>query len=331
MQISFLTVLITVLALMLMMVPGFIFGKLKLLPEKAAETCSSIVMYCCQTALVFDVFVTKQYNAQIGKNMIITFALTVAVHLIMYLIVSLIFRNKSDKNKIIKYASFFSNCGFMGIPFLQMLFKGHPASNDILIYAATVLIAFNVLNWTIGVFTVSGDKSTISLKKIVLNPVLIAIVFGFILFITVQKPIVEIAPVGTVGRDILEKVLASIQAFSNMVTPLSMFVIGLKLSGIKPKELFLDKGSYLVCVAKLIVMPLIAIILVAFLPIDTVIKYSVFLLLAMPSATSTTLFAVMFKKESDFSSVCVLLTTILSIITIPLMFLVMSGVFGVVI
>ncbi|MBQ6727678.1 MAG: hypothetical protein IJQ87_01940, partial [Clostridia bacterium] len=80
---------------------------------------------------------------------------------------------------------------------------------------------------------------------------------------------------------------------------------------------------------KLIIMSLISILVVAFLPVDTTVKYTVFFLLSMPSATSTAMFAVKFGKDGDFASVCVLLSTVLSVITIPLLYLVISGVFGI--
>lgn len=329
MKIDFLTVLIAVFALLIMTIPGFIFGKLKIMPEKSAETCSKIVMYCCQTALAFNIFASKTYTSEIGKNMLIVFGLAVGLHLLMAILLQVFVRSKSDRATIIKNAGYLGNCGFMGIPFLQMLFGN--GNNDVLIYAAVIIVVFNLFNWTLGVFTISGDKKQISVKKILLNPVIIAIILGFVLFVTVQKPFVQILPEGTVWHSILEKVLLAIEAFSDMVTPLSMFVIGLRLSTVSLKQLFLDKDAYLVCLIKLILMPMITILVVAFLPVSNMVKYAIFLMLAMPSATSTSLFAVMYDKESNFSTVCVLLTTVLSIITIPVMFLVMSGLFGVVI
>ena len=114
-----------------------------------------------------------------------------------------------------------------------------------------------------------------------------------------------------------------------MVTPLSMIVIGIKLANVDFKKLFLDGLAYVSSALKLVFMPLVSILVVAFLPIDSTIKYTVFFLFAMPSATGTVLFAVRFGKESDFASVCVLLSTILSILTIPLMYMLIYGVFGV--
>jgi predicted permease len=70
-------------------------------------------------------------------------------------------------------------------------------------------------------------------------------------------------------------------------------------------------------------------LLVAFLPISPIIKYTVFFLMSMPSATSTTLFAVKFKGDAENGAVMVLLSSILCVATIPLMFLIFSGLFGV--
>ena len=116
---------------------------------------------------------------------------------------------------------------------------------------------------------------------------------------------------------------------SDLVTPLSMTVIGIKLANVNMRQLFLDKLAYISSFLKLILMSLISILAVAFLPIDNTVKCTVFFLLSMPSATGTALFAVRFNKDSDFASVCVLLSTVFSVLTIPLMYMLFSGVFGV--
>ena len=116
---------------------------------------------------------------------------------------------------------------------------------------------------------------------------------------------------------------------SETVTPISLTVIGIKLANVDLKRLFLDIRAYLAVFFKNFVMPVIAIFITAFLPIPSAVKYTVFFLLAMPSATSTVLFSVKFGADADFASVCVLLSTVLSIIFIPLLFLFMNGVLNV--
>lgn len=82
-------------------------------------------------------------------------------------------------------------------------------------------------------------------------------------------------------------------------------------------------------ILKLIVMGFVTIFIVAYLPIATTIKYTIFFLLSMPSATSGAMMAVQYGKDSDFASVGVVLSTICSIVTLPLLYLFMSAVLGV--
>ena len=329
MSVDFLSVLITVFSLVILAVPGFILAKMKLLPEKTSDACSTIVLYVCQTALVFMGFQKTAYDPKIGKNMLIVLGLATLVHIIMVLIMWLCIRNKNQeaKKNVVRYAGVFCNCGYLGMPFLQSLF---PNSGEILIYCAVVLSVFNIINWTIGVYMISGDKKNISTKKILLNPVIISVLLGFILFIILKVPIVDVALQDSLLDTILTKLVNSINFLGEMVTPLSMLVIGMRLANVKFKQLFLDKWAYVACFFKLIIMSLVSILVTAFLPIDNIVKLALFFLLSMPSATSTAMFAIRFNGEGDSGSIIVLLSTMLSILTIPLMFL-LCGTFGIVI
>ena len=333
MNISFFDVLITVLSLVLLAVPGFILAKLKLLPQKASETLSVIVLYVAQTLLVIMSFQDKEYTPTLGINMLYVAILAIIIHLLMFAVLYLIFLKKSanDRIRVLKFASVFSNCGFMGFPFLQSLFSDPVICSETLIYGAVIISIFNVMTWTVGVFVMTEDAKQVSIKKIILNPVIIGVIIGLLLFFVLKRPVISFFTPNTISYKITEKIVWSLNTIKELVTPLSMIVIGIRLGGINLKQLFLDKLAYLSASFKLILMSLISILAVAFLPIDTTIKYTVFFLLSMPSATSTVLFSVRFEKDSDFASVCVLLSTVLSTITITLMYLVISGVFGVVI
>ena len=335
MEIKFIDVLITVIFLILLAAPGFIFAKLKMLPEKAAETVSVIVLYCCQSVLVITSFQGKAFDPQIGLNMLWVALITLCVHFIMFAILKLVFIGKSadDKVRVMKFASVFSNCGFMGFPFLQSLFSHNvELLSEIMIYGAVVIAVFNLLTWTFGVYIMTGDKKQVSFKKIALNPVIISLIIGFILFVALPRPIVDLASVAKNGNtldNILEKFMQSMNYLADMVTPCSMIVIGIRLANVNLKQLFLDKRAYISAFFKLIVMSLVAILAVAFLPVGVTVKYAIFFLLSMPSATNTAMFAVKFGGDGDFASVCVLLSTTLSVITIPLLYMVISGVFGI--
>ncbi len=322
MQIDFITVLIAVVALMVLAVPGFILTKLKMLPENTGSALSTIVLYGCQPVLVFMSF-QEYYKAEIALNMLYVAILSLVIHVVMFGIIALVIRNKSKSAKITtaKYACLFSNCGYMGLPFLDVVFNG---SKEIIIYAAIVIAIFNILNWTLGIYMLTGDKKEISLKKTLLNPTILGIVLGALYFFAVGTPIVDLIASNTVADSFVEKVMASVDVIGDLVTPLALTVIGIRLANVKLKALFVDKWAYIVAFMKLVVMSVLTILVVAFLPFNPIVKYVMFFLLSMPSATSTTMFAIKFKGDGDSASVFVLLTTILSILTIPLMYLLMN-------
>ncbi len=331
MELDFVDVLFTAIALLILVIPGFILAKVKVLGQGADKVISNVVLYGCLPFLMFTCFQKYEYSSRIGINMLITFALAVAVHLIMVLLLKFCVKSSDEKKlKVLRFASVFGNCGFMGIPFLQTLFFNSSLLGEMLIYSAVINAVFHVLSWTLGVYLISGDKAQISPKKVFLNPVIIATILGFILFIALKKPLVNVFENGSTLQSIISKIMSSFDMFALSITPLSMTVIGIKIAGLKFKALFNEKLSYANAIFKLIVMPLIVIALTLFLPIDKQVKVVVFLLLAMPTATTSTLFAIKYDGDAEFGAVCVLQSTVLSIITIPLMYLLFNTLLGLV-
>ena len=320
-MIDFLTVLIAVVSLVILAVPGFILTKTKLLSEKADGALSTLVLYGAQPAMVLMGFQNASFSKDIGVNVLIVAGIAIAIHLIMALLVAVVIRSKSDKGKVVRYASMFSNCGFMGFPFLQIVFADSPFLGEAMIYAAVLVSIFNIANWTIGVYFISGDKKNISLKKIITNPTILAVLLGFIFFFTVKVPFAELPAEGSKLQTIVSKIMGSIDVIGDMVTPVSMTVIGMKLARVNFKELFLDKCGYVVCAFKLVIMSVITMLAVCFLPVEDTVKYVLVFLLSMPCATSTALFSTLYGGDGKSATVYVLLTCIVCIVTIPLMFL----------
>ena len=330
-MVSFFDVFITVFFLLVLALPGFIFAKIKSFPKTASSVLSMIVLYGCQPVLIITSFQGCAFDPKIALNMLIVAGIAFAVHLIMFALAKLIFMKweADDKVKIVKYLSVFSNCGFMGLPFLQSLFTEASLQAELVIYCAVILAVFNVLCWTFGVYILTGEKKEISVKKVLLNPVIIAVAVSLVLFFTMQKPLVELATEGTVGYKLLTKLMRTLQFLSDMVTPLSMFVIGIRLANVNFKQLLTDKWAYLATTVKLFLMSFVTMFFVAYLPIASTIKYTIFFLLSMPSATSGVMMSVQFGKDGDFASVGVVLSTICSIVTLPLLYLFMNSVLGI--
>ena len=114
--------------------------------------------------------------------------------------------------------------------------------------------------------------------------------------------------------------------FNNMVTPLVMTVLGMKLAGIKFSKLFTGKKVYIVCAVKLIIFPVIAVAL-AFLGALLIpqqafnIIICIFIGFATPTASLASTFADQYGGDSDGAVIYSLATTLLCVITIPLLYL----------
>jgi predicted permease len=120
----------------------------------------------------------------------------------------------------------------------------------------------------------------------------------------------------------------SLRFISNMITPLSMFMIGIKLANVDFKHLIGNGYCVISSGIKLLLMPLLTVICVAFLPISLAVKYTLFFLLAMPCASSGAMMAVKYQRDGEFASALVLISTVLCSITIPLIYLVAKCLFA---
>lgn len=321
MDVTFFDVFLSVGGLLLLMVPGYILVKTKLLPPSSDSHLSNIVLYISTTLLMFIGFQKTTFDSRIALNTLIVAGIAFLIHFLMIGLLFLIFRKNDPKSRVIRCAGVFANCGYMGIPFLTSLFKDDPVLGEVLIYAAVIMVVFYIILWTLGIFMSSGNAKDISAKKILLNPILIATILSIIIFFTVQKPFVDLCPEGSIGDQLITKLISTIEVLASLVTPLSMIIIGMKLANIKFKELFNSPVPFLTSAFKLVVMPVIAMLVVAFLPIDQSIKYTIFFISAMPTAALVVLFSIKYEGDSVLASKAVLLSDILSIVTIPLLFL----------
>ena len=314
-------IFLSVLSLVVLVIPCFALAKAKMIGAAAEKVLSTVVLYVCQPLMLFMSFQKTAFSTEIIVNMLLVFAFALIIHGAMIAMVFIAIRGSDARKRCIRFSAVFSNCGYMGIPFLTMLYGG---DGEILVYAGVVIGVFNILAWTVGVFMMTGDKKEISLKKAVFNPNIIALVLGVTLFVTVRRPLVDLAADGGSADAFVEKMMKSLAFFADMVTPLSMSVIGIKLSQNSLRRLFTDKAAYISSAMKLVLMPIIVTLFVAFLPIGASVKNVLFFTLSMPTATMAVLFSVRFDGDGELASANVLLSTVLSVASVPALYALFS-------
>ena len=325
MDVSFISVLLSVFSLALLAIPGLILGKLKLLPENGTKALTSVLLFIGQPMLTFMSFQKCEYNSDVVSNLLLVAGLAITAHVLMLIVVFGLFFKKAssdEKFRVVSFASVFGNVGFMGLPFLQMLFGNGGA--EAIMYGAVFVAVFNAFSWTVGIYLITRDKKYVRAKKAFLNPPFIALLISLPLYLILKRPINLIGEEGSVIRAMFEKIFISGNFLGELVTPLSMIILGLRLSEMNIKQIFADYHSYISSSLKLILMPSLIFVVCTLCKVPELIKWAIFFECCMPTATQTLLFSEQYGNEPHTASSCVLLSTMLSVATVPLVYLLFS-------
>lgn len=323
----FLTGAISVGMLLLMAVPGFILGKMRSVnTESAVKFLSVMLLYILQPFVTFDSFLNTAYDPEVLINIVIVFVFTCVTIGAVLAVGSFAMRFTKfgkDVGGVIAYGGAFGNVGYMCIPFLQLM---APGDYVIILYATVSVVAFNLMAWTVGNFALTGDKLHISLKRALLNPPTLSFILALPLFL-LNLNFIKAEGLTGAALKIVSGIQEVIGLFSDMVGPLAMVLLGLKLADIRFGELFADGRVYIAAGIKLIFFPLFGVALTAlmslFMNVES-ISLNLIAMSAMPCAQNVIMFSTLYDKDSALAAKEVTVSTLLSIVTIPVMLLFLS-------
>lgn len=299
---------ITVLMMLAYAIPGFLLIKSKLVKPDNISAFAKVLLYVCQPCLSLYSFQKVIYSNQLAINMLIFFALSAILQLLVLLIGYLILHKKFDnaKYRIITVASTFGNVGFLGVPLLETLLPNNP---EAVTYSAVFIVSMNLISWTLGSYLMTGDKKFISVKKLLVNPPILTLFVALPLFFTSTViPATVMNPITLLGR---------------MTTPISMIILGMRFATVKPKEIFLDTSTYISSIIKLLVFPFIGYLLTHFLPISYAMKATMFILCCCPTANVVLGLSEIYGNGQKYAANSVLASTIFSMLTIPLLLMIL--------
>lgn len=323
----FLTGAISVGMLLLMAVPGFILGKMRSVnTESAVKFLSVMLLYILQPFVTFDSFLNTAYDPEVLINIVIVFVFTCVTIGAVLAVGSFAMRFTKfgkDVGGVIAYGGAFGNVGYMCIPFLQLM---APGDYVIILYATVSVVAFNLMAWTVGNFALTGDKRHISLKRALLNPPTLSFILALPLFL-LNLNFLKAEWLTGAALKVVSGIQEVIGLFSDMVGPLAMVLLGLKLADIRFGELFADGRVYIAAGIKLIFFPLFGVALTAlmslFMNVES-ISLNLIAMSAMPCAQNVIMFSTLYDKDSALAAKEVTVSTLLSIVTIPVMLLFLS-------
>lgn len=295
-----LDLLLIVLPAFLIFGTGYIGQKVLKLNIKSISTMS---LYLMLPFLTFDTF----YSNELNMNYLYMFVFTVGLAVILAAITFLIGKGVgADRSKTaaMLLGTLFPNSGNYGAPVVLFAF-GATAFN----YAVIIMVIHALLVSSIGIFIASygGGKST-SPKQALFNILKMPVLYGVFLGVLLQL----------IHLELPSTIIDGISLVGSASIPTVMLILGMQLAEIKPQK-FKWKYVNTVLFIRMAASPLIASALVIAMPVDELIKNVFVILAAMPVAANTTMLAVQFDVEPDLISFTTLITTLISLVTIPLM------------
>lgn len=290
----------------LMMLIGIVLQKRKIITKEVRKGMTDLVIDVILPCNIIQSF-RLEFDMSVLMQFAVIFGVAVCVQLVCWVLGKVLYRGKNQGEKaVLQYGTVCSNAGFMGNPIAEGVYGSQG-----LMMASVYLVPQRIVMWTAGLscFTSKSEGSVV--KKILTHPCIIAVEIGLALFLF------QIPLPGFLGD--------TVKSISGCNTAMSMILIGSILAEVHIKEL-LDKTALFYSAVRLAVIPGLALLGCLIFGIGGLVAGVSVLLAAMPAGSTTAILAARYDGDAVFASKCVTLSTVLSLITIPVWCLVLDAV-----
>lgn len=284
-----------------LMAVGFVCRRAKTISENGIGEIVALLICVVNPAVIIHAF-NRKFDPSMMEGLLIALALAFAMHVFLLLLVRFAFRGgEADSRVVLKLSATFSNAGFMGIPLEQAIL-----GPEGVFYGVAYVVVFNLFVWSWGIAQCADGELKLT-RKMILNPGMYAISAGLLVFLLPFE---------------LPRVFSqTLDGLAAMNTPLAMMVIGYYLAGAKFAAVIKSGAAYWAMAIRLLVSPLVAIGAVWLLreAVAPTVLLAFVIPASAPVAAMTSMFAAEYRRDVDLSAALVSATTLLSIVTMPVM------------
>ena len=287
-----------------LMAAGFILTKTQILSADARKPLSNLLINFILPCNMITSFL-MEFNQKILMDCLVILIVSICIQVFAVLTSKYFYPKTTDsKLPVLRYGTIASNAGFMGNPIAQGLY-----GDQGLLYASIYLIPMRTVMWSFGVACFTGTKGKGVIKKILTHPCIIAVFIGLFLMITqIQLP---------------KGIEQTLRYAGNANTALSMILIGNILAEVHASEI-LDTKAWWYCIVRLAIIPIIVLITCNFAGIDEMVKQVSVVLSGMPAAATTAILAAKYDGNTHFAAKIVFISTLLSMLSVPLLCILMN-------
>lgn len=296
---SFIVVGTQVAILFILIALGFFGGRIKLLTKPGVTCINDIMLYFVTPCVVIHAF-QRDFDVTMLKNLLLSMLASFISHFLCFLLGKIFIRNKEEsEKKVLRFATIFSNCGFMALPLVEALL-----GSEGLFYAAGYLAVFNLLVWSYGQYIMAKGQEGFKINKAFFNPGVISVIIGLIFFFTSFK---------------LPEIIGSPIAYlAALNTPVPMLIIGYTISNLDFKEIFHINKELPAIILRLVVSPLLLLGILYLMGYRGVLLISVIVSASTPVAAITTMFSIKYKGNENLASKIVAVSSLFSILTMTI-------------
>jgi predicted permease len=279
---------------------GFVLGKRGWIDEHTNKKLINLLLMVAMPCALFSAF-PEVFHMDALWLLVWGLGAGGLIFLIMIILSKLLFMKRFSRKNHFEYqfAFVFNNAVFLGYPLVSAIF----GADGLISYAGFVLV-FNLMLFGYGVMLFEEKFDIKYIGRALINPNIIAVLLGALAFVfSFQLPTPIASSIGYLGA---------------IMTPLSLICIGYMLSRAQLGKVFRNRKIILTCLAQLVLGPLIAFGTMKLIGAPDSVLAIIVLIQALPTATTLGLFAEKYSRDTENASGLVVVSTILSAITLPI-------------
>ncbi len=270
--------------------------------KEGSASLANLLLYAVLPAVVLNSLAVSDSREKAGALLMSLLAAAILLAAAM-LVSHLLFR----KNPVNDFGAAFSNAGFMGFPLISALL-----GQESVFYAVGFVALLNALQWTYGQYLMSGDRNQLRPMTVLRNPLVLSLLLGLILFFS--------------GIQLPPLIKTGLAAVASMNAPLAMIILGIYLAQMDVIGTLSNPSVYLTSAVRLVVIPLLSLAILHFMPMmGTEMKTALYLAAMAPVGSNVAVYAQKQGRDFSYAVGLVCVSTILSLVTMPLLILLIGG------
>ncbi len=282
---------------------GYAMFRSKKITQKGSAEMGTVLLYLVIPSVIINSFCIERTAENIQK-FFVSALISLAAMAVSMLVSWLLY---GTRDGISCFSSAFSNAGFIGIPLVSAA-----VGPEAVFYVSTMIVLVNLLQWTFGVFVMTGDKAAMAPKKILTNPVTIALAAGMVIFF--------------LGIPVPDFVKGILSALTGLNTPLAMIISGVYLAQADLLAMVKSRNNYAVSLVRLALIPVLTIVLMRVVPAsDPAMKAAIMIAAAAPVGSNVAVFAQLYQKDYRKAVEHVCMSTLLCLVTLPLVLMLVQN------